>query len=197
MTNRIEFNPSNQEHIVGAAQQMISDLEHVLPKVPWFSNSGQQEAFRKIVQMVTEKAAQVDADDASKEAIVFWVLVLLYGNQKTFRLATASVKNWGTYGITPIASTFLHWVGTNVPPGKVVAEVIGARQALASGAGEKIVNKVLEIARIKGISNEEASKHFQDLLAKSTENFKKLGLSDYEADQKAFKEILDRDITRT
>ncbi len=52
MTSRLTFNPADQRGILGAADSIVTDLEHLLPKVPWFSNSGQQDAFRNTVQNI-------------------------------------------------------------------------------------------------------------------------------------------------
>lgn len=119
MTDTITYEGENQQRIGEAAADLVSSIENNLPKVPWLSNSGQQDAFREIVNIITEKANAIDADSDAKNAIAFWAMTLLYANKKSFRLATASVKNFG-YAPTSIANTFVSWIGDNTHPGVVV-----------------------------------------------------------------------------
>ena len=88
----IVFDPEDQGVLAEASASLSAQLERSLPKVPWLSNSGQQEAFRKMVDEVVDSAGSLDADADAKNAIVFWTLTLLYANNKSVRLATASVK---------------------------------------------------------------------------------------------------------
>lgn len=185
---KIVFQPNNQSEIASAAAEIMSKLELSLPRVPWFSNPGQQDAFRQTVELAQREANSVDADDASKEAIVFWVLALLYANNRKFRLATASVKNWKTYGISPIAAAFVSWVGTNMHPAHAIAAEIMGRQM--RGIPEKIFQKITEIAAKRSITEEEASKYFQQLWEQASERYKRAGLADSDADQKALDEVL-------
>lgn len=120
MSEKIIFDATNQENVAIAAADLCITIENNMPSVPWLSNSKQQEAFRTIVKMITDGAEKLEADKDAKNAIIFWALTLLYANNKPFRLATASVKNWNAYGISPVASTFISWVGNNTHPGQVV-----------------------------------------------------------------------------
>ena len=119
----ITFAGPNQEAIAGAATNLVSSIERSLPRVPWLSNSGQQEAFRKIVALVDGEVDRLEADADAKNAILFWALTLLYASQRSFRLAIASVKNFG-FASSPVASTFVSWVGENTHPGEVVMQNI-------------------------------------------------------------------------
>ena len=120
-TEALVFNPADQEAIAEASAGLGSRIERSLPKVPWLSNSGQQEAFHEIVALVIESTGEIDADLDAKNAIVFWTLTVLYANHKSVRLATASVKNWGTVVSSPVAATWLSWIGENTHPGAMVA----------------------------------------------------------------------------
>ena len=120
-TEALVFNPTDQGVIAEASARLGSRIERSLPKVPWLSNSGQQEAFHKIVALVVESASEIDADMDAKNAIVFWTLTVLYANHKSVRLATASVKNWGAVVRSPVAATWLSWIGENSHPGTMVA----------------------------------------------------------------------------
>ena len=120
-TETVVFDPEDQGVIAEASARLSAQLERSLPKVPWLSNTGQQEAFRKMVDKVVDSAGSLDADADARNAMVFWTLTLLYANNKSVRLATASVKNWGAVVGSPVASTWLSWIGQNTHPGSVVA----------------------------------------------------------------------------
>ena len=121
MPSRLKYNSNDQGEIAKAATELFSAIEHSLPGVPWLSNSGQQDAFQQTVRIISDSASRLDADDSARKAVIFWALTILYANKRSFRLATASVKNWGSYGISPIASTFVSWVGDDTLPGQVIA----------------------------------------------------------------------------
>ncbi len=198
MASRMAFDPNNQSEIATAAAQLMTTIESSLPKVPWLSNSGQKEAFRKIVDLIAKSTTLLNADEDSKEAVTFWTLSLLYANSRGFRLATASVKNWGGVGFPPIVSAFVQWVGSNVHPGQAVAaEIMGRKmiKMMSSGVTEKIYKKTMDIARIKKISPEAASTYFQELFARASQKYIDAGLPEHEADQKALDEVLALGIT--
>ena len=117
---RLQYDTKDQGAIASAAAGLSLEVEKEMPRVPWLSNSGQQEAFRKIVELSASKVAALDGDDAAKKAALFWVLTLLYANSKSFRLATARVKNWSAYGIQPVAASFVAWVGEETHPGVAI-----------------------------------------------------------------------------
>ncbi|NOZ71270.1 MAG: hypothetical protein GXP38_05045 [Chloroflexi bacterium] len=114
------FDPHDQGNVAKAAAELMHRLEGSLPRVPWLSNSGQQKAFQQIVQMVIDGASALDANPEATNAVVFWTLTILYANKKPFRLATASVKNWGAAMPSPIAASFVSWTGSNIHPGEAV-----------------------------------------------------------------------------
>ncbi len=116
MGNRMMFDPHDQGNAKTAAK-LMHRLESSLPRAPWLSNSGQQKAFQ---QMVIDGASTLDASPEATNAIVFWTLTIIYANKKPFRLATASVKNWGAAMLSPIAASFVSWTGTNIHPGQAV-----------------------------------------------------------------------------
>lgn len=122
MGETIIFDVNNQANITYAACDLCVEIEKSMPRVPWLNNTKQQEAFKQTVAMISNGAEKLSADQDAKNAIVFWTLVLLLSNKKPFQLATASVKNWGTYGLSPVVSTFISWLDTNIHPGQVVAE---------------------------------------------------------------------------
>jgi len=126
MTERLIFKADNQEQIAELAVKLSTALEPVLPRVPWLSNSGQQEAFNKIVRMVYDSTDELNADKDSKNAVLFWTLTLLYANKKSVRLATASIKNWGTVGLSPVVTTWVSRIGENTHPGRIVAESVAS-----------------------------------------------------------------------
>ena len=126
MTEILIFNPDHQEQIAKVAVELSAALEPVLPRVPWLSNSGQQDAFNKIVRMVSDSTDELNADKDSKNAVLFWTLTLLYANKKSFRLATASIKNWGAVGLSPVISTWVSRIGENTHPGQIVAESVAS-----------------------------------------------------------------------
>jgi hypothetical protein len=196
--SRLLFDPNDQSAIATAAAQVVSAIEPSLPRVPWLSNSGQQEAFRKIIDLVLKSIAQLNADDDAKEAATFWALSVLYADNRGFRLATASVKNWGGVRSSPIITAFVQWVGSNVHPGQAVAaEIMGRKmkEVMASGLPEKIQKKIMEISLIKNLSPEAASTHFQELFTKASKKHMATGLPEHEADQKAVAEVLALEIT--
>lgn len=121
MAETLTFQPDDQSEIAKAAGKLFDSIKSQLPRVPWFSNSGQQDAFHETVRLIIDSASKLDADFSARKAIIFWVLTVLYANKRSFRLATASIKNWGSYGIHPIASTFVSWIGDDSHPGQVVA----------------------------------------------------------------------------
>lgn len=121
MTERLRFQAEDQGEIAKAAGEIYYEIKDSLPRVSWFSNSATQDAFRDTVRLVTESASHLDADDNARKAVIFWTLTILYANKVSFRLATASIKNWGAYGITPIASTFVSWIGEDTHPNLVIA----------------------------------------------------------------------------
>jgi hypothetical protein len=121
MDKTIIFNAQNQENIAGVAAELSTTLEPSLPRVPWLSNSGQKEAFNKIVQLVVDATGKLSADEDAKNAVIFWTLTLLYANKKPVRLATASVKNWGVIGVPAVASSWVSWIGGNSHPGQIVS----------------------------------------------------------------------------
>ena len=121
MSEKMIFDAENQENVAKAAAELSTTLENSLPRVPWLSNSGQQDAFLKIVRMVIDASDKLNADQDVKNAIVFWTLTLLYANKKSFRLATASAKNWGVAGTSAVVSSWVGWIGENTHPGQVVA----------------------------------------------------------------------------
>jgi len=126
MNETIIFDATNQENITNAACDLCIEIENTMPRVPWLNNTKQQEAFKKTVEMISNGAGNLGADQDSKNAIIFWTLTLLLANKKSFQLATASVKNWGTYGLSPVATTFISWLDTNTHPGQVVASSVDA-----------------------------------------------------------------------
>lgn len=123
MPDKIIYEGENQQKIAESAANIVSTIENNLPRVPWLSNTGQQDAFREIVNIITDKANSLDADSDAKNAITFWAITLLYANKKSFRLATASVKNFG-FAPTAVASTFISWIGDNSHPGEIVMKNI-------------------------------------------------------------------------
>ncbi len=126
MTERLKFNANDQGEIATTAVELFCEVENSLPRIPWFSDSGQQEAFRKIVQLITDKADGLDADNESKKAVIFWALAILYDSIRSFRRATASVKNRSVPGTSPVASSFVSWVGSNTHPAEIVAASLDA-----------------------------------------------------------------------
>ena len=193
MPPKIHFDPNNQGDVATAATALVSGCEKTLPKVPWFSNSGQQEAFKKIVGVIEAKAATIDADEDARETITFWALSLLYANSKGFRLATASVRNWGAHGLSPMAKLYTQWAGSNVHPGQAVGQELARREMekmIAAGIPEKIISKTSEIAKANNLSEEQASSHFQQLLAETGKRHMDAGLPEHIADRRALEEIL-------
>ena len=74
MTEILIFNPDHQEQIAKVAVELSAALEPVLPRVPWLSNSGQQDAFNKIVRMVSDSTDELNAGnfrDSSISSITF------------------------------------------------------------------------------------------------------------------------------
>ena len=123
MADTIKYEGSDQGKIAEAGARIALTRADSLPRVPLLSNSGQQNAFREILNIISEEANRVDAEQDAKNAIIFWAMTVLYANSKPFRLATASVKN---FGIAPssVASSFISWVGTDTHPGVVVMQDI-------------------------------------------------------------------------
>jgi len=128
MPEPLTFEATSQEPIIAAATALLDKITGSLPRVPWLSNSGQQEAFQKTVQLIANAAEMLDADDNAKYAVTFWTLTLLYADKKSFRLAVASVKNWGSAGLSPVVSFFVNWVGSNMPPAEAVAAIVETRR---------------------------------------------------------------------
>ena len=123
MTEKLTYEGPNQSKIAEAAARLVSKIENSLPRVPWLSNSGQQDAFREIVNIIATEASALDAEPDAINAIVFWSLTVLYANSRSFRLATASIKNFG-YAPTAVSRTFVGWIGDNSHPGEIVMKNI-------------------------------------------------------------------------
>lgn len=51
MDERLTFQADDQSEIAKAALKLYWEIEKQLPRVPWFSNAGQQNAFREIVSL--------------------------------------------------------------------------------------------------------------------------------------------------
>lgn len=128
MPERLTFNLDTLGLMASTAAEIVFKIESGLPRVPWLSNSGQQEAFRKIVSTISDAVEKLDADEDAKYAIIFWALTVLYANKTSFRLAVASVKNWGGVAVSPAVSLFLHWIGSNSHPNEVLIPIIEARR---------------------------------------------------------------------
>ena len=60
----------------------------------------------------------------------------------------------------------------------------------AAGIPEKIYKKTLEIAKERSMSEEQASLHFQELLAAAGKRHMDAGLPEHIADREALEEIL-------
>lgn len=200
MADKLIFDPNDQTALVDVAERLSSTIEASLPRVPWLSNSGQQEAFRKSVDLIAGAVGKLDADEDAKEAVIFWILTFLYANSRRFALATASIKNWGGVSLSPIVRAFVEWVGSNVPPGHAIVATIMQRKVkdvMTSGLPERIHQKIRDIAFIKDLSPEEASAHFQELFTAASKKYMASGLSEREADQKAVEEVLALEISVT
>jgi len=128
MPERLTFNLDTLGLMASTAAEIVFKIESSLPRVPWLSNSGQKEAFRKIVGTISDAVEKLDADEDAKYAVTFWALTVLYANSKNFRLAVVSVKNWGGVAVSPAVSLFLHWIGSNSHPNEVLIPVIAARR---------------------------------------------------------------------
>ena len=87
MTDTISYEGENQQKIAEAAINIVASIENSLPRVPWLSNSGQQDAFKEIHKLITDEAEKLNAESDAKNAIIFWSMTLLYANKKSFRLA--------------------------------------------------------------------------------------------------------------
>ena len=64
------------------------------------------------------------------------------------------------------------------------------QKMLSSEIPEKIFNKTLEIAKIRGVTEVEASTYFNELFEMASEKYKNMGLSQLEIDEKALNEVL-------
>ncbi|WP_033070529.1 hypothetical protein [Thalassospira australica] len=124
MDEKLEFTPDNQGQVAEQAASIYSEIEGKLPRVPWFSHSGQQQAYTAIFELCAEEAEKINASEKARLAITFWALVLIYANKRTFRPAIASVKRSGGYGLPKIAQDFAIWAGENTHPGVPIAQNI-------------------------------------------------------------------------
>jgi hypothetical protein len=64
------------------------------------------------------------------------------------------------------------------------------QEVLEAEIPQKIFSKTIEIAKVKGITEEEASNYFNELFEKASLKYKNMGLSEIEADKKALFEVL-------
>ena len=120
--SQIVFNAVDQGEIAKAAAQLYLNIENKLPPVPWLSNSGQQDAFRSTVKLITDEANALRADDCAKYAIIFWALTILYANNAKFRVATKAAQRISELmKVYAVELTFLEWIGSETHPGVVVA----------------------------------------------------------------------------
>lgn len=71
------------------------------------------------------------------------------------------------------------------------------KKLFSSGAPERLIHKVLEIAVVKNITQEEASTYLNELFDTFYHKHKNAGLSDNEADQLALNEVLAMKINKT
>jgi len=78
-------------------------------------------------------------------------------------------------------------------PENKMAEV---KEMLASDMPERIFNKTIEISKIKGISEQDASTYFNKIFEEASLAHKKAGLSQDDADEKALKEVLNVNISK-
>jgi len=70
------------------------------------------------------------------------------------------------------------------------------QKAFESGLPEQMYNKVIEISKIKGIPEHEASTYFNELFEKASLKYKNGGLSQNEADEKGMQEALATEIKK-
>ena len=71
MSDKIIFKGEDQSLMVLEANKIVSSIENSLPRVPWFSNTGQQNAFKNILSIITNEVNNLNADPDSKNAIIF------------------------------------------------------------------------------------------------------------------------------
>lgn len=64
------------------------------------------------------------------------------------------------------------------------------QKMLSSEIPEKIFNKTLEIAKIKGVTEVEASTYFNELFEAASEKYKNMGLSQLDIDERALNKVL-------
>lgn len=70
------------------------------------------------------------------------------------------------------------------------------QKMFAAGIPEKIFNKTIEIAKIRGILEQEASMFFNEIFEAASLKYKNMGLSQDEADEKALNDALSTEIKK-
>ncbi len=124
MGEQIKLNPEDQGNVAVTATEVFSKLENNLPRVPWLSHTGQQDAFKKTVDIAIEYIDNINADIDAKNAILFWFLSILYANNKKFRIATTSIKRVGEFVDSSVARTWIDWIGEETHQGIIIARSI-------------------------------------------------------------------------
>jgi hypothetical protein len=99
---------------------------HNLPKVPFWSHSGQVDAFYAAVDIIISKILsreELSYDANARSGVLFWTLTLLYPNNKKFAAAARAAKRTTTGKKFEVGSWF-EWLGTDIPPAVAVARYI-------------------------------------------------------------------------
>lgn len=117
----IKFNPEKQSDLTNVATDICDKLVWQeggkIPRIPWFSQDGQEAVFYKVSDMVIEKIIsnpKLSYDEIARSGVYFWSLVLISANHIKFRAAIAAAKSTSPRFYE--AGAFLQWYGTEVHP---------------------------------------------------------------------------------
>lgn len=117
----IIFHPEKQSLLTNVAidicDTLIRENGGRMPRIPWFSQDGQEAAFYKVSDMVIEeimKNPKLSHDENARSGVYFWSLTLISANHRKFGAAIAAAKRTNPRFYE--AGAFLQWFGKEVHP---------------------------------------------------------------------------------
>lgn len=125
-SERIFFNADKQSELTNIATTICDEIlwkdGGKMPKVPWFSQKGQEDAFYKVtdtIEYLIIKDERLAFDEMARSGVMFWALALVSANSKKFRITIAAAKRQPSRFYE--AGAFLQWFGTETHPSLAVA----------------------------------------------------------------------------
>ena len=126
MDELLEFDPEDQRNVHEVAGEVYLKIKNRLPRFPWLSHFGQQDAFKETVKLAIQTIEEINANIDAKNAILFWTLCELYLNNRKFTIATESIRRVGEFVNSRVAMTWIECLGNGIPPGIIVAKSVSS-----------------------------------------------------------------------